>query len=198
MYRFFYNHPATGDVLFLLLEPNRPVTRSVVKGNLTALYDGETLIGVNFFQISKTIKVKVNGMIPVPEKPMLDCINTILANASLPLLSPLASSGYQVMQVVALEEHPVDEKALLVTLSDGSKTYHTVSRDLTLSNGEKVVCALPGCIAYDGALIQKEVERNLPIEVHICSEKELKISEEEKKAFRPSEEAIGSDFFLGE
>lgn len=198
MYRFFYNHEATGDVLFLVIEPNKKADNIVTKGNVTALYSEGKLIGVNFFEIGKTMKIHANGMIPVPEKPMLDCINSLLSNASLPTLEPLESSGYRVMEVTLLEEHPIDAKAVIVTLTDGVNTYHSVYHDPTLKEGDKVVVALEGSIAYDGSLIEKKIEKNLPIEVRLCTEKELKISENDGPAFKANEEKVGSDFFLGE
>ena len=198
MYRFFYNHEATGDVLFLVLDPKGKATKVERKGDIAALYDGDNLIGVNFFNIAKTIKIKVSGMIPVPEKPMLDRINALLSNNGLPVLPILESSGYKVMQITALEEHPVDEKAVIVTLSDGKDIYHSVYHDPTLKVNDKVVVALPGCIAYDGGLIERSIEKNLPIDVRLCTEKQLKISDNDIPAFHPQDEAVGSDFFLGE
>ena len=198
MYRFFYNHKASGDVLFLVLKPSKKATRIENHDKLTAIYDGDELIGVNFFDIGKTMKIHANGMILDVKEPMLECVNSLLSNASLPTLPIMENSGYIVMQITSLEEHPLDSKAYIVTLTNGKETFHTVYRDLTLKVGDKVVAATPGCIAYDGTEIVKTVEKNLPIDVRICSEKELKISEEDKAAFRANEEKVGSDFFLGE
>ncbi len=198
MYRFFYNHQATGDVLFLLLKPNKKATRIEKHDKLTAIYDGEELIGVNFFDIGKTMKIHASGMIVDVQEPMLECVNSLLSNASLPELPIMDDSGYKVMEITALEEHPLDQKAQIVTLTNGKETFHTVYKDSTLKVGDKLVVAMPGCIAYDGTEIEKTVEKNLPIEVRICSEKELKISKEDKCAFKAKEEKLGSDFFLGE
>ncbi len=198
MYRFFYNHEACGDVLFLLLKPNEKADKIVKKDNAVALYKGDELIGVNFFEIGKTMKIHASGMIRTPGKPMLDCVNTLLANASLPTLEPSNDSGYKVMQVTDLEEHPLDQRAVIVTLTDGVNTYHSVYHDPSLAINDKVVVAMPGCITYDGTLIEKTVEKNLPIDVRLCTEKQLKISDDDGPAFKAKEENVGSDFFYGE
>ncbi len=198
MYRFFYNYKASGDVLFLVLKPDKKATHIENHDKLTAIYNGDELIGVNFFDIGKTMKIHANGMILDVKEPMLECVNSLLSNASLPTLPIMENSGYEVMQIVSLEEHPLDSKAYIVTLTNGKETFHTVYKDLTLKVGEKVVVLTPGYIAYDGTEMVKTVEKNLPIDVKICSEKELKISTEDKVAFRANEEKVGSDFFLGE
>ena len=198
MYRFFYNHEATGDVLFLLLSPNDKADKVVRKDDVAALYKGDKLIGVNFFDIGKTMKIHASGMIRTPGEPMLDCVNTLLSNAGLPTLEPLTDSGYKVMQVTNLEEHPLDSRAVIVTLTDGVNTFHSVYHDPTLKVNDKVVVAMPGCIAYDGTLIEKAVEKNLPIDVRLCTEKQLKISDNDGPAFKANEEKVGSDFFYGE
>ncbi len=198
MYRFFYNHDACGDILFLVLSPTDKADHIIKKGNVAALYKGDKLIGVNFFDIGKVIKIHAKGMIRTPGQPMLDCVNSMLSNASLSTLEPLKDTGYRVMQIKALEEHPIDQKAFIVTLTDGTNTFHSVYRDPSLKTEDKVVVATPGCIAYDGTLIEKAIEKNIPIDVRICSEKELKISDDDSKAFKAKEERVGSDFFLGE
>lgn len=196
MYRFFYSYKTAGDILFLLIDPESPVTKCERKGNIAALWNEDRLVGVNFLEIGKTMKIRGSGMIAVPEKPMLDCVNHLLANAGLPTLAPVTDSGYHVLRVESTEEHPLDEKAVIVTLSDGNANYSTVSRDLTLKAGENVVAISDGAIAYDGSVFHRHIAKNIPIDVELCNAEELRVGEA-NGVFR-AEEPLGSDFYLGE
>ena len=196
MYRFFYSYKTAGDILFLLIDPESPVTKCEPHGDVIALWNEDRLVGVNFMHIGKTMKIHAAGMIAIPEKSMLDCVNHLLANAGLPTLEMPNSSGYRVLEVKGIEEHPLDEKASIVTLTDGEKTYSTVSRDLTLKAGEKVVAITDRTIAYDGSVFHRHIAKNIAIDVELCNAEELRIGEA-KGIFR-AEEPLGSDFYLGE
>jgi tRNA-binding EMAP/Myf-like protein len=196
MYRLFYNFKVTGDVLFVLLDPEKKVTRSETKGRVVALYAGETLVGANIFRVSEVFHLKTNGIIFAPDKPLLDVVNSMLKEAELPLLAPCLDSGYKVAKITKLEEHPLDEKAHIVTLSLGEKTLTTVSWYPNLNEGALLVVATDGTILYDGSLFHKFVSRNIPNECSICSSKELKL-DDKPGAFIVEGYEPGEDFFLG-
>lgn len=196
MYRLFYNYKVTGDILFILMNPEKKPDRVLEKGRVVALYSGSELVGINVFKVSEVFQLRANGIIFAPEKPLLDVINAILTEEGLaPLPLPL-ESGYVVARISKLEEHPLDEKAHIVTLSAGKDELTTVSWYPNLSEGLLVVVAKDGTILYDGSLFHKFVSRNIPSDCAICGAKELKL-DDKPGAFLPEGYEPGDDFFLG-
>ena len=102
------------------------------------------------------------------------------------------------MKIVNLEGHPLEEKAQIVTLESKGKKYQSVSYYPNLEIGKLVVVAKDGTILYDGSLFHKKLVRNIPVDVSLCSSKELKISNDGKEAFLPEGYLEGEDFFLSE
>jgi hypothetical protein len=196
MYRLYYDYAVSGDVLFILLDPEKKVERTVTKGNVTALYAGEALVGVNLFAISQTVKITAKGMIVAPHRLLVAAINTLLAQAELPSLPLEEASGYQVAKIVSLEEHPLDEKARLVTLRSGNETLSTVSWYPNLAVGASVVIATEGTIGFDGSVFHRSIVRNIPLDCAICSGAELRIGAP-AGAFLAEGYPDGEDFFLG-
>ena len=196
MYRLFYNYKVTGDILFVLMDPEKKPDRVLDKGRVVALFNGADLVGINIFKVSEVFHLRANGIIFAPEKPLLDVINAILSEAGLPALPILSDSGYTVAQITKLEEHPLDEKAHIVTLSAGKQELTTVSWYPNLSEGSLVVVATDGAILYDGSVFHKFVSRNIPNDCSICGAKELKL-DDKPGAFIPEGYEPGDDFFLG-
>lgn len=196
MYRLFYDQKTMGDVLFILLDPEKKVEKVVKTNEVAALYSGESLVGINIFDFSKVVKLKTNGILFAPEKELLEVVNSILGNAALAPLPFSNNSGYKVAEIVALEEHPLDEKAQIVTLSLSEKKLTTVSWYPNLSVGSKVVVALDQTILRDGSVFHSFVSRNIPNECSICSASELGLTPQ-NGAFLLKEEKAGDDFFYG-
>lgn len=194
MYRLFYNYETSGDVLFIVIEPDKKADKVVSKDNVTFIYADNELIGINIFKISETVKIKHNGAIFFPKKELLAAINPLIVNAGEKALEEPTSSGYEIMTITKLEEHPLDEKAKIVTLRSLEKTYQSVSYYPNLEEGLKVVVAKEGCILIDGSKFLKKLVRNIPSEVSLCSASELGIGEDRKTAFIP-EGNEGEDFF---
>ena len=194
MYRFYYNHSTGGDVLYCIINPSSYPDRSRKEGDVVALYHGEERIGINFLNISKTMKIKANGMIPAVNEAMLEVINHMLVNAGEAPLPPCPSSGHLIAEVASLEEHPLDEKKRIVHLRAGDKNLDTVTRYSNVGVSSRVVVALDHCLKADGTEFLAHSERNIPIDCEICSEKDLRLGEENKLAFLP-EGNPGDDFF---
>ncbi|MCR4561631.1 MAG: DUF4479 domain-containing protein [Bacilli bacterium] len=196
MYRLFYNHEVTGDLLLILIDPEKKVDRHVAKDGVVALYNGEEIVGYNIFSISKIMKIRNDGIIFAPKDEMIDIINNILSNAGFSPLPYCHDSGYKVARISNLEEHPVEEKAQIVTLSLGDKELTTVSYYKNLEVGKFIVVAVEGTILYNGEVFHNYESRKIPIEANICSRKELRLEDEASGAFLLDEGVEGSDFFL--
>ena len=124
MYRLFYNHPALKDVLIIVIDPEARVLKSETHKNVVALYgENDKLVGYNIFHIDDVMKIKANGVIFVPDAKLLEVINSLLEREGLTPLPEVEDSGYRVAKVLSTEEHPLDEKALILKLQCGDKTY---------------------------------------------------------------------------
>ena len=195
MYRLFYNHDVSGDILFILINPEAKVDSTIEKDGVVCLYSKDFLVGINIFNLSKTIKLKSKGAIFAPEDRLIDAVNALLEGVGLKPLIALTSSGYVIGKVLSLEEHPLDEKKLIVSLSLGDKEVSTVSSFKNLTEGALVVCALPGSILKNGQLFKAFEERNLNNDVLLCSGVDLGLEGEE--AFLVEDYTPGDDFFYG-
>ena len=195
MYRLFYNHENVGDVLFIVIDPLAYPDHTVNKGEVTAMYQGEKLVGINLFDFGRTAKIKAKGMIVAPEDVLIDVINSKLSLAGLDPLPYTRQTGYAVAEVTAMEEHPLDERSNILTLKLGEETLTTVSRYQNIEVGSHIVVVKDGTIKFDGSVFQKKVVKNIPIECEVCCEADLHIGEEYKKAHLV-ELPSGADFFL--
>ncbi len=196
MYRLFYNHENVGDVLFIVIDPERYPDHVKKVGEVTALYQGEDLVGINLFDFGKTAKIKASGMIVAPEDILVDVINDKLVNAGLEKLPYCHETGYVVAEVVGKEEHPLDERSNILTLKIKEKTLSTVSRYQNIEIGSRIVVVTDGVMRFDGTAFHTKVVKNIPIDCEVCCEKDLRIGEEFKAAFLVADKEPGADFFL--
>lgn len=194
MYRLFYNEMVNGDILFIVLASEKKPSRIEKKGDVAAIYEGQELIGYNLFNAKSHYAFPSSGILFAPSKAMIEAVNHALVGAGfspLPLEEP---SGYEVAKIVALEEHPLDEKAQIVSLSLGDKKVTTVSWYTNLAVDDLVVVALEGTILKDGSVFHSFVSRNIPNEVSLMSAKELGLPAG-TGAYHPAGLGEGSDFF---
>ena len=200
MYRLFYNHQALKDVLIIVIDPEARVLKSEAHHDVVALYgENDKLVGYNIFHIDDVLKIKANGAIFTPDAKLLGVINSLLEREGLSALPEMKDSGYRVAKVLSTEEHPLDEKALILKLQCGEKTYETVSNLKGIKEGSMVVVALDGTILYDGSVYHAAVIKNINNDVKVLSPIELKFEGSEKEAFLLDEDPSfkeGEDFFV--
>jgi tRNA-binding EMAP/Myf-like protein len=196
MYRLFYDKVVSGDILFVLISPEKKTSKTVKVGDLALLYSGEELTGINLFNASKVYPIASKGIIYAQKKELIDALNKVLVNAKVAPLPYLADSGFHLAKISAMEEHPLDEKAHILTLSLGSENKTTVSWYPNLSIGALVVVALDGTILRDGSVFHSFVSRNIPNEVSLMGSKDLGLPEGEG-AYLATSGNPGDDFFLG-
>lgn len=195
MYRLYYNAATAGDVLYVVIRPEATPDNVKKRGDVVTLFAEGKRIGINFLAISKTIKIKASGMIPIVPEELLKALNSLLANVGEEPLPEQNDSRYRVAEVLSTEEHPLDEKKKIIHLSLGETKLDTVSRYANLVPGVRTVVALDGCLKADSSEFVSHVERNIPIQAEVCSPKDLLLGEEETKAFE-TDKAPGADFFL--
>ncbi len=196
MYRFYYNHEIPGDVLFVVIDPTKKVTSSTRNGDIVTLLCNGERVGINLFCISKHIKIPHDGAFLGNDAQLFAAVNILLLAEKLPPLKRNDNSGYFVAKVLSLEEHPLEEKAHIVTLSLLEKKVQTVSLFTNLKVGEKVVVKINGSPDNEGKLFLSHIEKNIPIDVLICNAYELGISSKnEESAYLAIDKNEGMDFF---
>ncbi len=195
MYRFYYNHEIPGDVLFVLFHPEKKVTSSTRNGDIVILLSNDERVGMNIFNISSYVSIPHDGAFFRDDGEILSAVNSLLSSFSLPLISPNDNSGFFVATITALEEHPLDEKASIVSLLLKEKKLGTVTRYANLKIGDKVVVEVNGCLDYEGSLFEAHLEKNIPVDVHICNAQELQIEKGKIREAYLVDLPSGIDFF---
>ncbi len=196
MYRLFYNHEVTGDVLFLLLKPELIPNKVIEKENAALLYLNDELIGVNFFHVSRIIRLYSHGMIATPGEELLTIVNSLLKEVGLPALPPTLDSGYHVFRLMKREEHPLSDQLSILTLKDKEREYSTVTSLKELKEGAYVVAATANCILRDGSLFTPHEDHHIPVDLYLCSPYALRLGERKDIPFYPEGYEEGEDFYL--
>ena len=173
-YSLFYTYRKLDDVFAIVFHGFGKVTSKVKNGNVEALYDGKQLCGYNIFNIKQIIKIKVKGLIYLPNKELIDLINSILVNTKFEPIPYILHSGYIISKLV--DENHVDIGGFEI------KTENVCYA----KPGTLVVTAIPGTMLPDERLLD---------EGHICSFRDLSISEENDLLLLDENFKIGNDFF---
>lgn len=188
MYRMFYDREKHGDILFILIEPERQATEIKKAGNVESMYDGEDLIGININNLSKILKIRAHGMIITPGEELVNVVNHIISRAGLKKLPYCVDSGYRVATITSIDEY--------VTLKVGEKTLTALKEYSNLEVGDDVVIALDGTIQYNRKTFKSYEENSKTINCHICIAEELRIESDVEGAFIVEGYKSGDDFYL--
>ena len=85
-YGLYYNKEKIGDVLIIIFKSNEIPNFIKTTENCKVLYRNNELVGINILNISKILKIKSHGFLPLINKEVLDVINSILLNNGLEAL----------------------------------------------------------------------------------------------------------------
>ena len=66
-YGLFYNYKTLGDVLLIVFKPTENPDEVIKMDDVVVLKKNNEVIGINIFNISKIMKIKANGFIPLVE-----------------------------------------------------------------------------------------------------------------------------------
>ena len=180
-------------VLFLVNDASASPEQIKEYENAAALYQGDKLLGVNLFDEALTADLPL-GLLVHPNEEISAKLNQILEKNGLPKYQ-YVESGYEVMEVKLIEEHPLNEKLSILTLAGKNGECSSVTRYCNYKVGDHVVVAKDGTFLFDGSVFHKRVEKNIPIDVTLCSERDLCLGENYKEAFLANDKAVGEDFF---
>lgn len=198
-YALYYDYESIGDVLLIVFDSN--TIPNVIKrdNDVVSLYKDDKLIGINIFNISKIMKIKAKGYIPLVSDRVLEVINTILKNSNVPELPDQKDSGFKVAKIVDIEEHPDSEHLHICTVDIGEKEpLQIVCGAFNARKDLICVCATPYTFMPNGQSIIPNKLLGIDSYGMLCSGRELNLEGYEgKRGLLELDEsyAIGSDFW---
>lgn len=198
-YALYYDYESIGDVLLIVFDSN--TIPNVIKrdNDVVSLYKDDKLIGINIFNISKIMKIKAKGYIPLVSDRVLEVINTILKNSNVAELPAQKDSGFRVAKIVDIEEHPDSEHLHICTVDIGEKEpLQIVCGAFNARKDLICVCAIPYTFMPNGQSIIPNKLLGIDSYGMLCSGRELNLEGYEgKKGLLELDESytLGSDFW---
>lgn len=198
-YGLFYNFKTIGDVLLIVFKPLETPDEVIKKENVVVLKKAGEVIGINIFGISKIMKIKANGFIPLVDDKVLEVINHILENHDIKPLEKLANSGFKVAKIVEIEEHPESDHLHICKVDVGHSDYLEIVCGAFNARKDLIcVCALPYTFMPSGRQIVPGKLLGVDSYGMLCSGRELALEGyENKRGLLELDEkyTVGSDFF---
>lgn len=198
-YALYYDYETIGDVLLIVINPSLIPTKQVKTNDVVALYYHDELIGINIFNISKIIKIKAKGLIPLINDDVLNVINHVLENASLNKLEPLSNSGFKIAKIIDIEEHPDSEHLHICKVDVGEKEPLQIVCGAANARKDLIcVCATPYTFMPNGQQIIPNKLLGIQSNGMLCSGRELNLEGYEGKRGLlelNSEYKVGTDFW---
>lgn len=180
-YSLYYSYKNIGDVLLIVINNDEKTTKVENYNNVFLLFNNkDELIGINIFNISKLMKIKGEGQIYLPNKILIDVINNVLLKITGISLEYKNDSGYVIGEVV-------ENTNATIKVSTNEQIYEFINDHYSVSNNDKVVILKPNYYLNNGKKIQKNG--------HLCTEKDLSISDNDKLFTCYDKIEIGTDFF---
>ena len=198
-YALYYDYESIGDVLLIVFDSN--TIPNVIKrdNDVVSLYKDDKLIWINIFNISKIMKIKAKGYIPLVSDRVLEVINTILKNSNVAELPAQKDSGFRVAKIVDIEEHPDSEHLHICTVDIGEKEpLQIVCGAFNARKDLICVCATPYTFMPNGQSIIPNKLLGIDSYGMLCSGRELNLEGYEgKKGLLELDESytLGSDFW---
>lgn len=197
-YSLFYNYKLIGDVLMVVFENETIPTSKEVNGDVVKIYANNKLIGVNIFNFSEIVKIKSNGLIPLPNNKLIDIINNVFENNGLEKLPYKKESGFKIGKILTVDEHPESTHLHILTVDVGSEILDIVCGAANVAENAIVVVATIGTTMFDGTVIKPGKLLGETSNGMCCSERELNLTDDQtKRGLLLLDESyqIGADFF---
>jgi hypothetical protein len=77
----FFNFQATGPVMLIVIDNSKLPEKIVAKGDVIGLYCDGKLIGVNIFNSSDYLTLRLNGLVHNPNEPLINLVHTLIRSA---------------------------------------------------------------------------------------------------------------------
>ena len=190
-YSLYYSYKYIGDVLIVNIIPNAFVTTSKRVGDVEIIYNNDTVIGYNIFNISRIIKIKMVGILYHPENVLIDIINSILTNAKQETLSYVEESGFVVGEVKECFEL---DKGYMAMVDIKDRLVSGLTKRF-LKQGDNVVVAKIGTTLRNGNEVKEKVGDFGIADCYICSGKDVFYDESTDVLILDDDVETGIDFF---
>ena len=198
-YGVFYNYKTIGDVLLIIFDQRENPDEVIKQDDVVVIKRNKKIIGINIFNISKIMKIKANGFIPLLDDKVLDVINHILENHNLPILEKQINSGFVVAKITNIEEHPDSDHLHVCNVDVGEdKELQIVCGAFNARKDLICVCALPYAFMPSGKQIIPGKLLGIDSNGMLCSGRELSLDGyENKRGLLELDDTykVGSDFF---
>lgn len=198
-YGVFYNYKTIGDVLLIIFDQRENPDEVIKQDDVVVIKKNKKIIGINIFNISKIMKIKANGFIPLLDDKVLDVINHILENHNLPILEKQINSGFVVAKITNIEEHPDSDHLHICNVDVGEdKELQIVCGAFNARKDLICVCALPYAFMPSGKQIIPGKLLGIDSNGMLCSGRELSLDGyENKRGLLELDDTykVGSDFF---
>ena len=198
-YGVFYNYKTIGDVLLIIFDQRENPDEVIKQDDVVVIKKNKKIIGINIFNISKIMKIKANGFIPLLDDKVLDVINHILENHNLPILEKQINSGFVVAKITNIEEHPDSDHLHICNVDVGEdKELQIVCGAFNAKKDLICVCALPYAFMPSGKQIIPGKLLGIDSNGMLCSGRELSLDGyENKRGLLELDDTykVGSDFF---
>lgn len=183
-YAMFYRYVKGHDVLVVVFNYGNKATRYERNKDLGVAYSGDTPIAYNFFNISKIVKIRVQGMIYLPSDVLIDILNSLLGKHE--NIDYKKDSGYEI--VIARTITNKDEKKDICYLENGPQSLLVCLLPKNMIKvGDRFVLAKQGVMLPSGMITKRP---------SACSHFDLGIDEDKSKIYILDDlYIIGSDFF---
>lgn len=150
----------------LNLEPNKIVS----EGEVTALYNGDNLIGYNIFTEATNLKT---GLVLKVSADLEKKINKVLTKNNFTPIAAFAENKFVVGEVLECVDHPDSNHLHVCKVNVGSEILQIVCGASNVEAGIKVVVAKVGTMMFDGTLISPSQLRKVDSHGMLCSAREL-------------------------
>ena len=186
------------DVLVIYFGENKVVTNKTTQNGIDIYLNNLDIIGFAIPEFSKTCKIKIFGTIFLPNDKLIDVINSILDNASLPTLEYKNKSGFTIGQVDSVEV--LENKMFLYKINIGTEFIYSES-SYVLEKNHKVVVALNGTYILPAKMITSyNIKENITSGGRICNFEDLQINmpKQNMPVLVDEDLNVGRDFFMME
>ncbi len=183
---FFYNHQAFKNILLAIVHEDLIPNRLEKGDDIVALYRDEVLVGINFLNISKTIKIHSSGKIFLPNRAFIEAINALLVKQNITFDVPL-NSGFLIVDIIKPIYYKDDKMFVEVQLKE-RKIIVIAKKQNSLNS--KGIIALNGTLLENGTRVKEQVFDGIKSEGILLNFNDDEILNEEIKNL-PN----GSDFY---
>lgn len=156
-YSLFYFYSKHDDVLVVKFS-NEDITYTLEQEVVNSNYHNIDLVSYEISGISKIMKIHAHGLIPLPNKLMIDVINTILKENGLETLGYKNHSGFYIGEVKEIEPN------LIISYDNKECLFKPIP---SLKKNDHVVIATPLTFLFNGVQLEDE---------HLCSYNDLGLS----------------------